>query len=220
MLIDQSVLQSTLDHALRGGGDFAEVFVEDRRSSSARFDDGRVEELVSGRDRGAGLRVVRGDTTGFAHTADLSPEGLLAASDAAAAAARGGGGGVRAVALTHQDRRVRDGADDVIAPETVEKRRKVELLQQADAAAREQGGAITSVTASYADAHRRILVANSDGLLADDDRVRTRMMVQCVATGDTGMQTGYEAPGRTMGFELFDDVRPRGRSAAPRRRAR
>ena len=75
LLIDQDVLQSTLERALRGGGDFAEVFVEDRRSSSARFDDGRVEELVSGRDRGAGLRVVRGDTTGFAHTADLSPRG-------------------------------------------------------------------------------------------------------------------------------------------------
>src|SRR5437868_12043365 len=98
--VEQSVLQSTLDRALRGGGDFAEVFVEDRRSSSARFDDGRVEELVSGRDRGAGLRVVRGDTTGFAHTADLSPEGLLSAAEAAAGAARGGGGGTRTVALT------------------------------------------------------------------------------------------------------------------------
>ena len=75
-MIDQDVLQATLERALRGGGDFAEVFVEDRRSSSARYDDGRVEELVSGRDRGAGLRVVRGDTTGFAHTSDLSPEGL------------------------------------------------------------------------------------------------------------------------------------------------
>ena len=129
---------------------------------------------MSGRDRGAGVRVVRGETTGFAHTADLSSEGLLVASDAAAAAARGGGGGVRVAALTHQERPVRDGADDVIAPETVEKRRKVDLLQRADAAAREQGDAITSVTASYADAHRRIVVANSDGLLADDDRVRTR----------------------------------------------
>src|SRR5712671_3918459 len=101
-MLDHDVLQSTLDRALRGGGDFAEVFVEDRRSSSARFDDGRVEELVSGRDRGAGLRVVRGETTGFAHTADLSPSGLTAAADAAAAAARGGGGGVRTVALTQR----------------------------------------------------------------------------------------------------------------------
>ena len=217
-LIDESVLQSTIDHALRGGGDFAEVFVEDRRSSSARFDDGRIEELVSGRDRGAGVRVVRGDTTGFAHTADLSAAGLRVASEAAAAAARGGGDGVRAATLSHRSRPVREGVDDVILPATVEKARKVELLQKADAAAREQGGAITSVTASYADAHRRIVVANSDGLLADDDRVRTRMMVQCVATGDTGMQTGYEAPGRTMGFELFDSVQPEeiGRTAATR----
>src|SRR5262245_8331918 len=198
-MLDPDDLSATLDHALRSGGDFAEVFVEDRRATNGRFDDGRVEELVSGRDRGAGIRVVRGDTTGFAHTADLTPEGLRAASEAAAAAARGGGGGVQAAALEHQARPVREGVDDVIPPEMVEKARKVELLQKADAAAREQGGAISSVTASYADAHRRIVVANSDGLLADDDRVRTRVMVQCVATGDTGMQTGYEAPGRTMG---------------------
>src|SRR5689334_1705703 len=121
LLVDQSVLQATLDRALRDGGDFAEVFVEDRRSSSARFDDGRVEELVSGRDRGAGLRVVRGDTTGFAHTADLSPQGLSAAADAASAAARGGGGGVRSVALTQRPTPPRPGADDVVAPETVPK---------------------------------------------------------------------------------------------------
>ena len=75
-MIETEVLRSTLDHALRNGGDFAEVFVEDRRSSSARYDEGRAEELVSGRERGAGIRVVRGDTTGFAHTADLSPAGL------------------------------------------------------------------------------------------------------------------------------------------------
>src|SRR5438045_3594599 len=148
-MIEQDVLEATLDHALQHGGDFAEVFVEDRRSSSARFDDGRVEELVSGRDRGAGLRVVRGETTGFAHTADLSPNGLSAAADAAAAAARGGGGGVRTVALTRRPTPPRPGADDVIAPETVQKSRKVDLLRSADAAARGQGEAITSVTASY-----------------------------------------------------------------------
>src|SRR5260370_37422764 len=98
-MLEPGVLQATLDHALRSGGEFAEVFVEDRRSSNGRFDDGRIEELVSGRDRGAGLRVVRGETTGFAHTADLSPEGLRNAAEAAAGAARGGGGGTNTVAL-------------------------------------------------------------------------------------------------------------------------
>src|SRR5947209_14778501 len=101
-MIEHDVLQATLDDALRHGGDFAEVFVEDRRTSSARLDDGRVEELTSGRDRGAGIRVVRGDTTGFAHTADLSENGLRTAAEAAAAAARGGGGGVREVAVSRR----------------------------------------------------------------------------------------------------------------------
>ncbi|MDQ6617071.1 MAG: TldD/PmbA family protein, partial [Actinomycetota bacterium] len=75
-MIDEELLQRVLSDALRTGGDFAEVFAEDRRNAVARLDDGRVEELTSGRERGAGIRVVVGETTGFAHTADLSEPGL------------------------------------------------------------------------------------------------------------------------------------------------
>jgi TldD protein len=205
-MIDDGTVQRVLTAALRTGGDFAEVFAEDRRSSTARLDDGKIEELTSGRDRGAGIRVVRGDTTGFAHTSDLTEEGLRAAADAAAAAARGGTAGVREVALTRRDN-VRPH-DVEILPEDVPKSRKADLLLEADEAARSAGGAIRQVGATYADSHRRILVANSDGLLTSDDQVRTRLMVSCVASGDTGMQTGFEAPGRTVGFELFDEVDP------------
>ncbi len=88
-MIDTPVLERVLGEALRHGGDFAEIFAEDRATSSAVLDDGRVEELSSGRDRGAGVRVVAGDTTGFAHTADLSERGLLRAAEAASAVARG-----------------------------------------------------------------------------------------------------------------------------------
>jgi TldD protein len=98
-LIDQDVLSKVLASALRTGGDFAEVYAEDKRSSSAGLDDGKVEQVTSGRDRGAGIRVVWGETTGYAHTADLSEAGLLAAAEAAASAARRGGGGATVVAL-------------------------------------------------------------------------------------------------------------------------
>ena len=202
-MIEQPVLQRVLTDALRTGGDFAEVFVEDRRSSSAVLDDGRVEEFTSGRDRGAGIRVIRGETTGFAHTADLSEGGLLAAAEAAAAAARGGGGRVRTVEL--ERRPVGRAHDIAVLPEDVPKAKKVELLQRADDAARAEGGSVRQVSASYGDSRRRILVANSDGLLAEDDQVRTRFVVQAVAAGDTGMQTGFEGPGRTVGFEFYDE---------------
>ncbi len=215
-MIDQSVLEEVLGVALRTGGEFAEVFAEDRRSSSAVLDDGRVEELSSGRDRGAGIRVVIGDTTGFAHTADLTEAGLLAAAEAAAAAARGGGGGTNVVAL--ERRPVLRSYAIEQSPDEVAKARKVELLTRADEVARGAGGAITQVSASYGDSRRHILVANSDGLLVEDDVVRTRFGVSCVATGDTGMQTGRESVGHTVGFELFDmyDIDELARRAAER----
>jgi len=145
---------------------------------------------------------VVGDTTGFAHTADLTESGLAAAAEAAAAAARGGGGGTRTIELT---RRTAPAPNVVeIMPGDVPKARKVELLIRADEAARAQGGAISQVSASYGDSRRRILVANSDGLLAADDQVKTFFAVSCIATGDTGMQTGRESVGHTVGFELFD----------------
>ena len=90
-MIETPVLEQVLAEALPQGGEFAEVFVEDR-STSGELDDGRVEELSSGRERGAGIRVVVGETTGYAHTADLSEAGLLPAAEAAAAVARSGGG--------------------------------------------------------------------------------------------------------------------------------
>jgi TldD protein len=215
-VLEEPVITRVLSAALRTGGDFAEIFVEDRRSSSAVLDDGKVEELTSGRDRGAGIRVVAGDTTGFAHTADLSEAGLRAAADAAAAAARGGGGGTNVVAL---ERVVADRGYAIDTyPEDVPKAAKVELLGRADEVARSQGSAITQVSASYGDSRRRILVANSEGLLADDDTVRTLFSVSCVATGDTGMQTGRESVGHTVGWELFEryDVEELARLAAER----
>src|ERR1700726_770064 len=98
-VIDSPVLERVLSEALRHGGEFAEVFAEDRSTSSAMLDDGRVEELSSGRERGAGIRVVSGETTGFAHTADLSESGLLRAAEAASAVARSGGGGTTSLAV-------------------------------------------------------------------------------------------------------------------------
>ena len=216
-MVEESVLQRVLSAALRTGGEFAEVFVEDRRNAGARLDDGRIEEFTAGRERGAGIRVVSGTSTGFAHTADLTEAGLTEAAAAAAAAARRAEG--QTTVVTFAPRPAPVPHDVLIAPEGVEKARKAQLLQRADDAARSEGGAIRQVSAAYADGRRRILVANSDGLLAEDDQVRTRFMVSAVASGDSGLQTGYEGPGHTVGFELFDDVNPEDVARTAARRA-
>ncbi len=203
-MIDQDVLERVLSTAMRSGGEFAEVYAEDKRSTSAGLDDGRVEQVTSGRDRGAGIRVVAGETTGFAHTSDLTEHGLLAAADAAAAAARQGGDGVRTVALTPTATTARNSIER--SPDDVAKTDKVELLRRVDDAARSAGAAIVQVSAGYGDSHKRVLVANTDGLFADDEVVRLLMRISAVANGDTGMQTGFQSMGHTVGFEIFDTV--------------
>src|SRR3954454_9170440 len=215
-MIDKDVLERVLGRALRDGGDFAEVFAEDRTSSNAVLDDGRIEELLSGRERGAGIRVVTGESTGFAHTTDLTEAGLLEAAAVAAAAARGGTGGVRTIAL---ERRGVTPATIGIRPETIAKAQKVELLRRAEAAARGTGGDIRQVMAAYGDGRRRFVVANSDGVFAEDDQTRTRLVVQTVAVGDTGMQTGFESVAGAVGWELFDQRSPEDVAEAAARRA-
>jgi TldD protein len=203
-MIDHDVLERVLIAGLRTGAEFSEVFAEDKRNSAAGLDDRRVEQVTSGRDRGAGIRVIKGDTTGFAHTADLSEAGLMAAAEAAAAAASQGDGGVHTVALT--PRAVRPVNHVRRQPDTVAKADKVALLMRMDDSARSAGSQIVQVSATYADSRKRILVANSDGLLASDEQTRTMVRVTAVADGDTGMQTGYQSAGRTIGFELFDSL--------------
>ncbi len=82
-------------------------------------------------------------------------------------------------------------------PSTVAKAANPELLARADEVARAAGGTITEVTPAYGGARRRVLVASTDGVLTDDDEVRTRLNVLWVASGDAGRRTGYESVAHT-----------------------
>ncbi|MEM9134536.1 MAG: TldD/PmbA family protein [Actinomycetota bacterium] len=199
-MISDDVVEAVLNEALVGGAEFAEIFAEDARRGSVNLDDGRIESLASSRDRGAGVRVVSGSATGFAHTADLSPEGLKRAARAAADAVPGDESGTaKRLAMTTPT----PGPVEV-HPEDIDKGAKVELLRRAEEVARGADVAITQVSARYGENRRRILVANSDGVLASDDQTRTSFSVSCVADGDAGLQTGSETVGLSIGYELFD----------------
>lgn len=200
-LVSEDVVARVLQQATATGGEWAEIFVEDKRTSSVSMDQRRVEELVSGRDRGAGVRVVVGETTGFAHTADLSERGLLDAARAAASVAKQGGGGVRHATLEPRHYTPQTTQH----PDGVAKSDKIALLRAADEFARAEGAAISQVQVGLGDSTRRFLVANTDGTFASDEQIRTRFNVIAIANGDTGMQTGYRPIAGTTGYELLSE---------------
>ena len=212
-LVSREAVQRVLNESMGRGADFAEVFVEDRSNSSASLDQSRIQELGSARSRGAGVRVVVGETTGFAHTADISESGLLTAARAASAVAREGRGGVREVRLEE----FRDHSSLAgVPPSNVTKSAKIELMTRADEVARASDSAITQVQVGMSDSTRRFVVANSEGVYAADHQLRTRFAVQCVASGDGGMQTGYRPLAATRGFEFLtpESIETAARAAA------
>ncbi len=213
-MLKLDLIKDVLAAALSTGGDFAELFVEDTLRTSLTMVNGQVEEGISGRDHGVGIRIFRGLTSVYGYTNDSSRGGLLAAARQAAAAIAGVSG-----RLDLQLNQVPTGNSHPIRimPHTVETHKKVDLMRRAHKAASAYDDLVTQVRVGFADEEQNVLVANSEGLVAEDQRVRTRFSVQAVASKNGEKQTGVSSPGRHMGFELFDsvvDVEAQAREAA------
>jgi TldD protein len=199
-LIDQAVAERALARALANGGRFAEVFAERRRGQTLAIDESRIESVQSGAEEGAGVRVVDGNTTYFAHVDGLEPAEIERAADEAAAALRAERRGPRPL----QAREVTPLPIEH-RPEEVPAQRKAEMLRELDERARAKGAEIAQFMASYAEARRQVTVANSDGLFSTDDRTRTRIGAQAVARREATVETGAETLGAHRGFELLED---------------
>lgn len=199
-LIDPAVAARVLSRALANGGRFAEVFAERRHGLTMSIDESRIEAVQSGAEEGAGVRVVDGGTTYFAHVDGLDPHDLERAADEAAAALRGERREPRALRAE-----ARQPLPIEVPPEAVPAERKASLLREFDERGRSQGGEVAQFTASYAEARREVAVANSDGLLSGDDRTRVRIGAQAVARRGEVVETGAETLGAHRGFELLED---------------
>ncbi len=201
-MLDAGLLADVIRKTLSRGGDYADVYVEDRRQTALVLEDGRLEKVISGTESGVGIRLLYGGRTAYAFSNDLAPESLLAAASEVSRATAGGTG-----PMTLDLRTVRPEVDYAIrlAPARVPVGRKIGLVRKADAAARKLDARIRQVSAVYRDTAQNIQIATSDGTLAGDDRVYTTAIVHVVAASDDSIQTGYESAGGFIGFELFEE---------------
>jgi len=200
-LVEPDLAARVLERALGRGGDFADVYVEDRASFGVSLDEHRLERPQSGRERGASVRVVSGDATYFGHVDGLAEPDLVRVADSVSRAL---GSGARApLALTVLEAAA--GHEVGERPEDVEPQRKAELLRACDERARAAGDEVAQVMVSYAEGRRRVEVYSSEGRAATDDRTRVRLGVQVVARRDGTVETGHETRGGHAGFELVSE---------------
>ncbi len=204
-MLNRNIIEKVIDKALSNGADFAELFVESTFNSSIAFNDNKTKQNIVGNDYGAGVRVFYGHTAIYAYTNDLSEEALLTAADAVSKAARGGNI-IASIDLTKKE--ITNIHPIEIPNNKIAKKDKIDLIRKINEASRGYSDQISQVDIRFIEKNQHVMIANSEGLLVEDDRNYSRVYVSSIASNGTEKQVGGEGPGRFAGYEFFKTIDP------------
>jgi len=205
-MIKQQILEEALAVAMSTGGDFAEIYAENTKNNSIQLVDGKIDKIVDNTYSGVGIRVFLGTKTVYATTTDMTREGIVACAKNAADIM---GELKRTVNVILTPMGVKNNHPVLIDPITADVRNRIAILKDACFAAKEYDEKISQVQGTLLGVDHAILVANSEGLFKQDRHVRTRIVVNSVASAAGENQSGGCSPGRGMGLEMFDKFNPR-----------
>ncbi|MBI4818226.1 MAG: metalloprotease TldD [Deltaproteobacteria bacterium] len=199
VVADTHTLTRLLELALARGGDYADLFFETETSAHLVLDEHIVKSAGRSVDLGLGVRVQRGDATGYAFVESLELSAMEEAARTASAIASGEATHVERIEPRSFPSRYAVEASSI----DVEGAKKKALLLRADRAARAADPRITRVEASFAETVREILVITSDGVLARDVQPMIRLNVSAVAESGHKRQNGRSGGGGRFGLEYF-----------------
>jgi len=178
------------------GADDGELFLERARSESLVWDDGRLKSASYEASEGFGLRAVRGETAGYAHSTEVS-EAALARAVATARLAVGAGGGVMAPPPPGTNRRLYADTDPV---SELPFGLKVETLAEIDAFARGLDRRVVQVSASLAASLQEVAILRPEGDIVTDIRPMARLNVSVIVEENGRRETGTAGGGGRHGL--------------------
>lgn len=199
-LLDQETALSVLREALAGADD-GELFLERRRSEVMSFDDGRLRTASYDASEGFGLRAVRGETAGYAHSTEISERALRRAAETARLAV-GDGGGTLAEPPQATNRKLYGDTDPMADAEFPV---KVETLAEIDAFARQLDSRVVQVSATIAASLQEVAILRPEGHVVTDTRPMTRLNVSVIVEENGRRESGgHGGGGRTRLTRLLE----------------
>lgn len=203
--IDAEICRKLLAVALAHGGDYADLFFEYRAGGSMSFEEGITRNASRSVSLGLGVRVQRGDATGYAHVEDLSWEAMKRAAETAARIAVGAAT-TQTVQLNPIDLPSRYAL--LRAPIDEPGLEKRALLERASARVLAFDPRIIKAEASYAEEVRAVLIATSDGRMAYDVQPLMRFGVRAIAEENGKRESGRSGGGGRMSLAYFEAQSP------------
>jgi len=196
--LDWGAAQRILADATRGADD-GELFVEDSRSESFLWDDGRLKSASFDAAQGFGLRVVSGERAGYGHASVLE-EGAIARAADAAASVRQGHDGVLQAAPARTNRLLYADIDPIQSPAFTD---KTDLLAEIDAYVRARDPRVVQASVSLAGSRRSLSILRPNGERVDDARPLVRVNVSVIVERDGRRESGSAGMGGREGYEAF-----------------
>ncbi|MFZ5430322.1 MAG: TldD/PmbA family protein [Bacteroidota bacterium] len=202
---DKALLDKVIARALTSGGDFAEVYIENRISRQIVMEESKFRSGLYGISQGAGVRVISGFKTGYAYTDEITPEKLYRAAEVASYVARNG----TPTAPVNISPAQRESYVTVKQPlgEVLDEKR-IEVIERANQAALDYDPRIRMAMVDYYDEVRSRVIANSEGVYLQDELPLLFFIVQAMSDNGSARHMARERLSMHSGFEMFGEVTP------------
>ena len=212
-MLSRELLKEALRRALATGADYAEVFAEHTQSKWIEIVSQKVDAIGDSVISGVGIRIFKGTRCVSGSTSSLEPAAVLQCASKVAEALTDS---AVVTDLVLRERLFGDAHPVKIVPSDMENSYKIDYVREACLAAKDYSDEIAQVTGRFQEADHKILIATSEGLLAQDRQIRSRLFVEAIASRNGENQTGTVSPGARKGVELLEDFEPKalGRKAA------
>ena len=179
--VSRSEMRKLLSIALSHGGDHADLFYEYRINASLRMEEDIVKSTSRGISMGMGVRVVKGDQVGYAHTDDIVFEKMKEAALAASHIASGTSKlGVAVITSCHPKNLY--GLKELSVDAKL--KNKLSLVERANSAAKRYHSKVSKVYVSVFDEMKQIMYMDSGGKYFTD--VQPMLLLRCYIIAEDG----------------------------------
>jgi len=200
--IQDNDIQLIMNHLLSVPVDAADIYFQTSHSESWVMEGGIIKEGNHSIEQGAGVRVVKGEKTGFAYSDRIELPVLMEAANNVKAIVRQGQEAQFGLPKTLNWTQYYSTRNPL---KSLGDQAKVDLLHKVDAETRKLDSRIEEVIVSLMGVHESILVASQDGSLAADVRPLVRMNVSVIVVENGNREQGSMGGGGRTDYRLFID---------------
>ena len=199
--MDKIIAKKVLLECLSTGGDYAEIYLEDKVSNSIRMMTDKIDDITTDHLYGAGIRILLGNAEVYGYTNDVSEAGLLKLANELKGAYNSE---VLVSDFDFNDTNVDVHTTFDRLSESISNSEKVKFLEVCCKTIKAYSPKIVQAVGTLTDETQYITIANSYGVYKNDVRNHQRVGAVAVASDGKGMQQASNSYGGNFDISYFE----------------